>query len=434
MKPMSALTGILLFPVLLLSCASSPHIRVEPNVCEEQEINRISSSQSSAPYQAAIEPDIENPDTSPVIAYHVETMDLRQKIGQLFIAWLPGADISDEDNLFDDVLPAGFIVYPWNYSSKTGLKRYIDTLQQEYRSHHPGLSAFFCADQEGGRVEALRFDEFCRFPSAFNRASYEDPKYIYAAAYVNAVQMKDTGVNMNLAPVLDLYPQNDDTIIGDRSFGADPDKVSRFGKSFIDGCRDGGVIPVAKHFPGHGSSTVDSHGSLPIVELTRDELERSHLVPFKAAVDHQVETIMTAHILFPLIDPERPASLSHYFIEEILRGRMGFDGVVMSDGFEMRALSDNYSVKEALQRTLSAGTDLILLYTKYNLSEMIDLVIECVREGSVSLGRIDESLERILALKVQYGLAWLPKMEEFKNTAGPRFPDPNLSDEVTEHD
>jgi beta-N-acetylhexosaminidase len=414
MKRMPAVTGILLIPVLLLSCASPAHIRVEPNPSEKQQIvQKAVSHQSPNPYRTEIEGDREDPDTSPVIAYYQRTMSLRQKIGQLFISWLPGSKLSDEVYmLLEDAPPAGFIVYPWNYSSKTGLKHYIGALQDEYRRYLPGLSAFFCADQEGGRVEALRFDEFCRFPSAFDRASYNDPQYIYAAAYVNAVQMKAVGVNMNLAPVLDLYPYRDNTIIGDRSFGADPADVSRYGKSFIDGSRDGGVVPVAKHFPGHGSSTVDSHGSLPTVELTLAELEQSHLLPFKAVVDAQIEAIMTAHILFPRIDPQQPASLSDYFIEGLLRNQMGFDGVVMSDGFEMRALSDNYSVKESLQHTISAGTDLILLYTRYNLSKMIDLVVECVAEGSISLSRIDESLERILALKVQYGLAELPAAEE----------------------
>ena len=345
------------------------------------------------------------PPTDPQIEAYLESLTLRQRIGQRFIVPVAGTRVGDgAGHVMVDVAPAGFILYPWNYRSADDVRRLTGSLQFVASHVTPGISLLVCADQEGGRVAAFRFADFVRLPSAAALARFDDPSLIRSAAHVTARQLGELGVNMNLAPVLDLYGIADDSIIGDRSFGADPHAVSRFVRPYLDAYRESGIIATAKHFPGHGVTTVDSHHALPVVSTTRSDLAARDLVPFREAIDADVPAIMTGHLLFERIDPFYPVTLSRVFLHDLLRHELGFEGVVVTDGLEMEALRSNYSLPETLVRLFKFDVDLILLYRDYRVGELADLVEDLITRGRLTEDDVNRGVRRVLALKRDYGL------------------------------
>ena len=209
---------------------------------------------------------------------------------------------------------------------------------------------------------------------------------------------------MNLAPVLDLYGRADSTIIGDRSLGIDPQTVAELGIAYLQGARQAEIIPVIKHFPGHGSSTVDSHGDLPVVDIPEQQLLERDFLPFRRAVEAGAEALMTAHVLYPRIDPEYPATLSSRILRDLLRERFGFQGVIISDGMAMGALAENFTVSDTLKLMIEAGLDLILVHSRYDLVELKVQMLSLYYRGEITEAQIDEGVERILRLKLRYGL------------------------------
>ncbi|MFW5729665.1 MAG: glycoside hydrolase family 3 N-terminal domain-containing protein, partial [Spirochaetota bacterium] len=286
-----------------------------------------------------------------------------------------------------------------------------------------------------GRVQALRIPSLHRHPAARSMGMYDDADYTEAVGYVTAVELRSLGVNMNLAPVIDLYgpgppegspspregepppgpagptaggseraPDHDSGVIGDRAFDTRPDIVAELGNAYAAGLRRGGVIAVAKHFPGHGATIVDSHGALPTVSQNLAQLRGSHLRPFAAAVDAGIPAVMTAHILYPQVDKDHPVTLSGRWLQGILREDLAFRGVIVSDAVEMRALTANYSLKEILLLGLRAGIDLFLITDWIDPVEAVDTVVALVEHGLVSKERIREGARRVLELKNSYGL------------------------------
>jgi beta-N-acetylhexosaminidase len=186
------------------------------------------------------------------------------------------------------------------------------------------------------------------------------PDLTREAAALLGQQLKRLGFNLNLAPVLDVDTNPDNPIIGDRSFSAEPEVVTLHGLAFIKGLQEAGVAACAKHFPGHGDTALDSHLTLPVVTHDLKRLDRVELAPFRAAMD-QVLTVMTAHVLYPTIDPRMPASLSRPVIMGLLRQRLGFQGVVISDALEMKAIAEHYGTEDAVCLAIEAGCDALLL-------------------------------------------------------------------------
>jgi beta-N-acetylhexosaminidase len=300
-------------------------------------------------------------------------------------------------------LPAGFILYPWNIESReqtVALTKELHRRTQETT----GTAPFLAVDQEGGRVQALRLPSLHEHPPARAMGVHADRSYMEAVGYVTAVELQSLGINMNFAPVLDLYGGSDVGVIGDRALAAAPEAVAELGVAYAGGLRRGGVVAVSKHFPGHGATAVDSHGALPRVERTFAELVGSHLKPFAAAAEAGVPAMMTAHIVYPRVEKELPATLSSVWLREILRDRLGFDGLIVTDALEMRAIADNYSLKETLHLGLEAGINVFLITTTIDPIEAAKAVETLVRHGLVSKEQIREGARRVLELKAAYGL------------------------------
>lgn len=333
-------------------------------------------------------------------------MSLVEKIGQRFIVWMPDDAIDPPVvQAIREGYPAGFILYRWNYSSPASARTLIEGLQATARENDPPVELLVCVDQEGGRVAAFRDAAMPALSAPFYWGLHRDPEYARAAAYLLSSELRSIGCTMNLAPVLDLYGTPDSTIIGDRSMGPDASLVASYAGSYVRGARAAGVIPVAKHFPGHGASTVDSHHRLPVVWKTERELLEYELLPYAEAFAAGCEAVMTAHVLYPLIDPEYPATLSPAILRGLLRGRLGFDGVIMTDSLEMGALANNFSRADTLRQAFLAGVDLILLTYRYDFFEMTGLVHAMVEDGTIPIETIDEGVRRVLRLKLRHDLA-----------------------------
>ncbi len=344
----------------------------------------------------------------------IRQLTLKQKIGQRFITWVPGTEISARARrLIQDGCVAGIVLTVDNVKSREQLKRLTTELQALAAGNAPPIGLLIGIDQEGGRVSRIRLDGVTRFPPPYSWGQHDDPQYVEAAAYVLNREILDLGCNLNLAPVLDLYGPPDDAVIGDRSMGRDARQVGFFGLAWLNGARRAGVAAVAKHFPGHGATAVDSHRYLPVVDLDPEEMLRRDVLPFRMAMENGLEALMTAHILYPRLDPRYPATLSRPILQGLLRERLGFRGVIISDGIGMGALLNYFSVEDVLRGCLEAGVDLILEQSPYDTLRLEETVLKLVQQELVPETVIDEGLRRVLRWKLRCGL--LP--------AGP-LPDP----------
>jgi len=417
-----------LFAILIAACATATPSRqieipsqTDKTIKTDQTAHTPVDGQSETPdakqvYQEETPAQSWEPEPSPMpvipdsrldpVQATIARMDLREKLAQHFIVWIPRKADAVAIETLKKLKPAGYIVYPWNYASLADLRTLTSSLSSQGQADgaETGIVPFICADQEGGRVAAFRFKEFPVQPSAFLLGSLGDTAIIEATAYSTALQLKYLGCNMNLAPVADLYSRADSTIIGDRSFGPDPAATGMAVAAYVRGLTRGGVIPTLKHFPGHGVTTIDSHAELPVVAGDRVQLIEHDMLPFGEGIRAGAPVVMTAHILYPAIDPTNPATLSPLILNDLLRDTLGFDGIILTDGFEMGALSKTMGKRESLLRALQAGINLILLYSRYDPTEMIDLMESLVQEGLVPMETIDRNVERILMVKAAYGL------------------------------
>lgn len=261
-----------------------------------------------------------------------------------------------------------------------------------------GVPAFIAADQEGGIVLRLTKGATA-FPGNMAVGATGDPAYAELVAQAIGTELLTLGINMNLAPVLDINNNPRNPVIGVRSFGATAATVTAFGRAAVRGYRRAGIACVAKHFPGHGDTELDSHTSLPAINRSVDELLARELVPFQAAVDEGIDAIMTAHILFPQLDAV-PATLSRRILTELLRERMGFRGLILTDSMRMAGITQGHKPGEAAVAALAAGCD-VLLYSAMGEveEEAVKAVHEAVRRGILSEERIYASARRIVEAK-----------------------------------
>jgi len=260
-----------------------------------------------------------------------------------------------ERDFFTEVDPAGFILFRRNCSSPDQVRDLVDSLRGCVgRDDAPVL-----IDQEGGRVARLRPPQWRRYPSPARIASLPDPLAETAArlgARLIADDLARLGITVDCLPVLDLPASGADPVIGDRAYGSEPERVARLAGAVCAGLLEGAVLPIVKHIPGHGRARVDSHHACPCVETPYDELARTDFAPFRALA--AMPWAMTAHIVYPAVDPAAPATLSPRVIAEVIRGEIGFDGVLISDDLSMQALGGGLG--ERTRQALAAGCDLAL--------------------------------------------------------------------------
>src|SRR2546426_330246 len=342
----------------------------------------------------------------------VRSMTLEQKVGQMFMLAFAGSTAQDAAALLRDHHVGACYLSNDNFVDPTQAAALAAELQA-LASTGSGIPALLAADQEG--AWAVLTPHSCPGPGNMGLGatwSVEDTREMYT---VFGQELRAAGLNADLAPAADVNSNPLNSIIGMRSFGEDAEAVARHVRAGVAGLHAAGVIAAAKHFPGHGDTTIDTHRGLARVNRDYDVLARRELVPFRAAIDAGVDIVMTSHILFPALDPDHPATLSPAILRDLLRGTMGFGGVLLTDSFNMGAVRRVYDPLDAVVQTVQAGADMVLLAEERYGDESGDYVerqvqlvaglVAAVNKGRLPVSRVDDAVARILALKARYRLA-----------------------------
>ena len=296
-----------------------------------------------------------------------------------------------ESAFIREAQPWGFILFRRNVADRDQVR----ALTAAFRSTVGRADAPVLIDQEGGRVQRLGPPAWPAYPSAASfDATFGDPAAALDAARLCARliahDLIEVGVNVNCAPVLDVAQPGAHAVIGSRSYSCDPARVAAFGRAVAEGLLAGGVAPVLKHMPGHGRATVDSHLELPVVDASLDELSRTDFAPFAALADLPIA--MTAHVVYRAIDPSRPATISPDVVAKIMRGALGFDGLIVSDDLSMKALGGSFA--ERARAVFKAGVD-IALHCNGDPGEAIAVASGCPQLSGEGLRRAQAALARI---------------------------------------
>jgi beta-N-acetylhexosaminidase len=343
-------------------------------------------------------------------------MTSRDKIGQLFMVGFLGASVTpDLASFIKEYKPGGVILFSRNLES---VEQMVD-LTNGLQACSPHSPLLISIDQEGGRVSRLP-KGFTIFPPCDILGRCNSTELAYAAGATIAKELRAVGVNMNMAPVLDVNSNPSNPVIGDRSFGATPDVVCELGMATAAGLQDNKIVACGKHFPGHGDTNTDSHKELPVVEAPRGRLEAVEFPPFRRAVAQGIASMMTAHVVYSALDPELPATLSPAIINGFLRQELQYDGVVLTDDLEMHAIIDHYGIADAAVRAVQVGCD-VLLICKDRDREIaaFDAVAQAVEAGTISPERLNQSVARITRLKDRFIAPYKPvTVSDAKLTAG----------------
>lgn len=328
-------------------------------------------------------------------------LTLQQKVGQMFICGFNALTPNDHARtLIEEYKVGGIVYFRRNVKELSQLAELSASLQAMAASDGQ-LPLIISIDQEGGMVARIDHEGINRIPGNMALGATGSEEYSYQVARIGGKELRALGINMNFAPCLDVNNNPLNPVIGVRSFGEDPKAVARLGSAVIKGYQEEGVSATAKHFPGHGDTSVDSHLGLASVPHDRTRLEQVELYPFKQAIENGVDAIMTAHIAFPAYEPDgTPATLSHAVLTGLLREEMGFEGLIVTDCLEMHAIAKEYGIPEGAVRAIEAGADCLLVSHRLpDQQAAISAVIEAVTSGRIPEERIDASVERILALK-----------------------------------
>lgn len=342
----------------------------------------------------------------------------REKIGQLFMVGFLGTRVTPDLAAFlKEYQPGGVILFSRNLESVEQIVELTNGLQQ----CSPKSPLLIAIDQEGGRVSRLP-KGFTIFPPCQLIGRCHSSELAYAAAATIAKELKSVGINMNMAPVLDVNSNPDNPVIGDRAFGSDPETVIEMGLVTAAGLQDSKVVACGKHFPGHGDTNADSHKELPVVDASRERLEAVEFAPFRRATAAGVASLMTAHVLFRALDERLPATLSPDIITHLLREQMGYDGVVLTDDLEMHAIVDHYGPGDAAVRAFLAGCDVLLICKERDREiAAFEAIEKAVASGTIDTARLDLSVARIQRIKQRYLLPYRPAViSEAKLIAGCR--------------
>lgn len=326
----------------------------------------------------------------------MDTLSLEQKVHQMFILGFEGENPHSCPEFVNALKKGlgGVIFFTHNICDKERFKDAVHMIKQDAL-----VPPFLSIDQEGGRVErTLNLYGGPHYMSARNSAEQGEATVKQQSQWISE-ELKYLGLNLNFAPVLDVDTNPNNPIIGERSYSSNPDEVIKFGKIALETYTKNGIIPVAKHFPGHGDTALDSHKDMPVVDLSFDELEKTHIRPFKELLD-KIPAIMAAHVNYPALDKEKiPASVSPNVIDEYLRKTLGFKGVVISDDMVMGGIR-RFTPFEACKRAINAGVNMFIYRnTDESVLALIEEIISAVRSGEINIKKIDESNNYIKTLK-----------------------------------
>jgi len=340
----------------------------------------------------------------------VREMSLEEKAAQMIFVGFKGTAVPERYlALIERQGLGGLILFTRNVESAAQTRALTAAAQAAASRSRQGLPLAISIDQEGGIV--VRMSEgagYTHMPGNMALGAADDEDLTYRAARAMGAEMRAVGVNWDLAPVLDVNNNPLNPVIGVRSFGSSPEAVARQGAAAIRGFQAAGVAACGKHFPGHGDTAVDSHLALPVIPHDRTRLEQVEFAPFRAAIAAGVDSLMTAHVFFPALEPQEglPATLSRNVLTGLLRQEMGFDGVICTDCLEMKAIADNYSPEQVALMAVEAGADALLVSHTWEVQMAIyEALLQLVRSGRISEARMAKSAERVVRMKLARRMA-----------------------------
>jgi beta-N-acetylhexosaminidase len=325
---------------------------------------------------------------------------IRREIGQLLIGSLPGTTITSELRaLAKEFQLGGVILFARNIEAP----EQVAELAHDVQSLATESPLWVSVDQEGGRVARLKAP-FTDWPPMAVLGRRGDAQLATRFAAALASELKAVGITLDYAPVLDIHTNPNNPIIGDRALGDTADDVARFGAAIVRGLQDNGVAACGKHFPGHGDTSVDSHLDLPLIEHPPDRIRRVECVPFRAAIEAGVAFIMTAHILVPSLDEEKPATLSRKIVTNLLREELRFDGVIVSDDLEMKAIANTWTVPDATVQAIAAGCDALLVCSGDidAQAQALEALVHAVEDGRITVKALEDTHKRLRKTKERF--------------------------------
>lgn len=328
--------------------------------------------------------------------------DIRRQVGQLFLVGFDGYSVPESYKAaMSEFHIGGTIYFKRNVESPAQLAELSNELQFQCRPKDaPGF--LISIDHEGGKVNRLP-KPFTKFPGIDYLGEMGSPRVAFQFGLVHGRELTAVGINVNFAPVVDVLTNPNNPVMKNRTFSSDPEVCAKLGSAVCRGLQKAGVAAVAKHFPGHGDTSEDSHLTLPVVKKSLAEMETCEFVPFKRMIRSRVEGMMTAHLINQGIDPENPSTLSKKTMDGILRGQLRFSKVIFTDDMEMKAVSANYGPEEAAVMAIEAGCDILIYRGDPGFPvSCYEAILKAVESGRISRERLSLSVQRILALKKGY--------------------------------
>ncbi|WP_129691751.1 beta-N-acetylhexosaminidase [Gottfriedia acidiceleris] len=339
--------------------------------------------------------------TDPILD-ELNKLTLKEKIGQMIIAGFDGTTSSNADTLLKNYKLGGVILFGTNIKSPSQLVNLTNDIKTYNKNNKVPL--FISVDQEGGRVNRMS-SAVLNTPSARTIGNKNNMQYANNIGNMISKELSSFGFNTDFSPVFDIQSNPKNTVIGDRSFGTNPTIVSNIGEGMMDGIHKGNIIPVIKHFPGHGDTSVDSHLELPIVNKDLSSLKKFELVPFNHAIKNHADMVMVAHILVKKVDSKYPASMSKTVITDLLRKQYGYNGVIITDDMSMGAIAKHYNLSNAAVTSINAGSNIILIgHGNENVKTIYNNIYTAVKNHKISEDTINKSVYKILSLKQKYKL------------------------------
>lgn len=335
---------------------------------------------------------------------NIDELTLREKVGQMIIMRLYGKEITkDTKEMIEKYKIGGVVLYRKNYDTYEEMIKLINELVTINKNSN-NIPLFICIDQEGGRVNRMPY-EIKNIKSARKIANTKKIEIVKEAGNITAKMLKESGFNMNFAPVLDIQRFENGHAIGDRCYGDNIEEVSLNGIKIMEELSKGGVIPVIKHFPGHGATTKDSHFLLPKINKTFQELEKEDLVPFEKAIEKNAEVIMIGHLMIKDMDNKNPASLSKKIIQDYLVKKYNYKGLIITDDLKMKAISFIYGYIKASVKAFKAGNHMIMIGAPYYIvKRSIRKIEKYIINHDMDMQEINERIEKIIKLKEKYNI------------------------------
>lgn len=319
------------------------------------------------------------------------------QLGQLIFTGISGTSLTDEEKEFiEKENIGGVILFQENYESPAQLAELVNSIQV-LRDEYP---LYIAVDHEGGRVRRFK-EHFTQFPSMQEVGATNSPKICYSVAKIMADELNACGVNLNFSPVCDVLVNPNNKVIGDRSFGDDPELVSKFVSSIVRGLQTNGVMGCAKHFPGHGCTTKDSHFDLPIVKRSLEDFRKVEFEPFIKAIRSRVEFVMMAHIIVDDIDPDLPCTLSPKAYD-LLRNELRFNKLIISDDMQMKAITDRFTVEEAAVMAIKAGADIVEYRDMEYAKKALEGLKLAIQNGELKNDQVRQKAQKVLDSKKEH--------------------------------